>query len=261
MKHRAFKVLGKLGKCKAVKINLISIVIPVYNEEENIREICFSLNRALTSSGIRHEIIFVDDGSTDKTYDILRQVQRGANKIIKVIQLSKNFGQPYALLAGFSMAEGEVIVTMDGDLQNNPADIPLLLEKINEGADLVSGWRYKRKDPFIRKLISGLENRIISIRTGNKLHDYGCALTAIRKDLADKIKAYGKGGRFIKPLLVSLAESPSEVKVSHSYRKSGKSKYSVTAIVKFGIDFCFNFSMKAKKPLRLPYEIKEISEN
>lgn len=223
----------------------ISIVIPVYNEEENIRSLYQIIKNILICLNDDYEIIFIDDGSKDKTYETLKET-KAKDTHIKIIKLAKNYGQLYAILAGFEFAKGDIIITMDGDLQNDPYDIPKFLAKMNDGFDLISGWRCGRNDPLSRKLISKTFNWLIIRRTGIALHDYGCALTATRKELIDRLKSYGRNARFIKPLLANLANSVAEIKVSHYPRKAGKSKYNLVKIIKSGLDFLFNFTIEPK---------------
>jgi len=157
---------------------LLSVVVPLYNEEENIELLYDELKGVLQSIGNKHEIIFIDDGSSDTSLELLRAIQ-GRDDSVVVVSFRKNFGQTAAMSAGFDYAGGDVIITMDGDLQNDPHDIPKLLAKLDEGFDVVTGWRHDRKDVFIsRKLPSMIANKIISITTGVKLHDYGCTLKA-----------------------------------------------------------------------------------
>jgi glycosyltransferase involved in cell wall biosynthesis len=236
----------------------ISIVIPVYNEEENVKNVYCEAKTVLTSLNLPHEIVFIDDGSRDRTYRILKSIH-DEDKHVKIIQLDKNYGQAYALLAGFEFAKGEIIITMDADLQNSPYDIPYFLRSIEKGYNLVSGWRYERNDSLTRKLISTLANYLIRIRTKIQLHDYGCAFMAARKELIDKLKSYGRDARFIKPLLVCLSNSITEIKVRHNSRKMGKSKYDLIRILKTGLDFLFNFTIELKeKKNNALYHIAEI---
>ena len=168
----------------------LSVVIPVYNEQENIRLLYEKLKESLDPLNKEYEILFVDDGSTDRTLSILEEIQTKDNKLV-VLSLRRNFGQTAAFAAGFDFSRGEVVVTMDGDLQNDPADISKLLDLIKEN-DLVSGWRKKRKDPFFtRRLPSMAANWLISNVTGVKLHDYGCSLKAYRRDVIKNLKLYG----------------------------------------------------------------------
>ncbi len=241
-------------------MGLISLVVPVYNEEGNIAEVYRRLSAVLASLRIPYEIIFVDDGSRDMTYGIIKGL-REKDRHLKLIKFSKNCGQVFALLAGFEFARGETVITMDADLQNDPADIPKLLEKINAGFDLVNGWRGCRKDSRSRKLISGLERWLIAFKTGVWLHDYGSGFFALKQDLVKKINVYGAGARFIKPLAVKLAGSFTEVKVGHYPRGCGRSKYNFLKIAETGLDFLIHFKVNQQVRQPLPCNIEEIVES
>ncbi len=208
----------------------ISVVIPVFNEEKNIKLLYPKLKQVLDSLKKDYEIIFVNDGSTDKTATLLHKICEEDKKVIGII-FRRNFGQTAAISAGFDYAKGEVIVTLDADLQNDPKDIPQLIEKIEEGFDVVSGWRAERKDPFLsRRLPSYISNWLISFFTGVKLHDYGCTLKAYRREIAKDIRLYGEMHRFLPALASWVGASIYEVKVSHRPRKYGKSKYGFSRI-------------------------------
>jgi len=226
----------------------LSVVIPVYNEEENVRLLHESLRNALDPLNQEYELLFVDDGSTDRTLPILEEIQAQDNKVV-VLSLRRNFGQTAAFAAGFDFSRGDVVVTMDGDLQNDPADIPKLLELIKE-SDLVSGWRKKRRDPFFsRRLPSMMANWLISKVTGVKLHDYGCSLKAYRRDVIKNLKLYGEMHRFIPAVASWYGVRVSEVETVHHPRMRGKSKYGISRTVKVVLDlitvkFLQSFSTK-----------------
>ncbi len=226
----------------------LSVVIPVYNEEENVRLLYERLKGALDPLGKEYEILFVDDGSIDKTLAVLEEIQAKDNRMI-VLSLRRNFGQTAAFAAGFDFARGDVVVTMDGDLQNDPADIPKLLELIKDN-DLVSGWRKKRKDPFFtRRLPSIMANWLISNVTGVKLHDYGCSLKAYRRDVIKNLKLYGEMHRFIPAVASWYGVRVAEVETVHHPRIRGKSKYGISRTVKVVLDlitvkFLQSFSTK-----------------
>jgi glycosyltransferase involved in cell wall biosynthesis len=226
----------------------LSVVIPLYNEEENIQLLHAKLKEALVILDNEYEILFVDDGSTDRTLSILAEIQAGDKHVI-VLSLRRNFGQTAAFAAGFDFARGDVIVTMDGDLQNDPADIPKLLERIKDH-DLVSGWRKKRKDPFFtRRLPSIMANWLISKVTGVKLHDYGCSLKAYRRDVIKNLKLYGEMHRFIPAVASWYGVRIAEVETVHHPRMHGKSKYGISRTVKVVLDlitvkFLQSFSTK-----------------
>lgn len=214
----------------------LSIIIPAYNEEENIRELYKEIIHACEKLEKPYEILFIDDGSKDNTFQIMKELNRKDHKV-KVIRLRKNFGQTAALSAGFDHAHGDTIITMDADLQNDPADIQLLLEKMDEGFDLVSGWRVKRKDKFLSKrLPSKIANRLISLITGVKLHDYGCTLKAFHKDVIKNMKLYGELHRFIPAIASNIGVNIAEVQVNHRPRTRGKSNYSVFRFLKVILD-------------------------
>jgi len=226
----------------------LSIVIPIYNEDENIQILYEKLKEALDPIKKEYEIVFVDDGSTDRTLPILEEIQAKDKRIV-VLSLRRNFGQTAAFAAGFDFARGDVIVTMDGDLQNDPADIPKLLELIKDN-DLVSGWRKKRKDPFFtRRLPSIIANWLISNVTGVKLHDYGCSLKAYRRDVIKNLKLYGEMHRFIPAVASWYGVRVAEVEVFHYPRLRGRSKYGISRTIKVVLDlitvkFLQSFSTK-----------------
>ena len=182
------------------------------------------------------EIVFVDDGSRDTTLAKLEVIQAGDDHV-RVVSLRRNFGQTAAMTAGFDHARGGVIITMDGDLQNDPHDIPQLVGKLNEGYDVVTGWRYDRQDPFLsRKLPSQLANRLISRVTGVGLHDYGCTLKAFRREVIDNINLYGEMHRFIPAIASGMGISFTEVKVNHRARRFGTSKYGISRTIRVVLD-------------------------
>jgi glycosyltransferase involved in cell wall biosynthesis len=226
----------------------LSVVIPVYNEEENVQLLHESLRKALDPLGQEYEILFVDDGSTDGTLAILEEIQAKDDRVV-VLSLRRNFGQTAAFAAGFDFSRGDVVVTMDGDLQNDPADIPKLLELIKDN-DLVSGWRKRRKDPFFsRRLPSIMANWLISKVTGVNLHDYGCSLKAYRRDVIKNLKLYGEMHRFIPAVASWYGVRVAEVETVHHPRMRGKSKYGISRTVKVVLDlitvkFLQSFSTK-----------------
>ena len=214
----------------------LSIVIPLFNEEENIPELYGELTEVLATINRTSEMVFVDDGSTDKSFQLLKELQQKDPRVV-VVSFRKNFGQTAAMAAGFDYARGDVIVTMDADLQNDPRDIPLLLEKIDQGCDVVTGWRYDRKDAFInRRLPSMIANKIISKTTGVNLHDYGCTLKAFRQEIIKTIKLYGEMHRFIPAIASGMGISIAEVKVNHRARKYGTSKYGISRTFRVILD-------------------------
>jgi glycosyltransferase involved in cell wall biosynthesis len=214
----------------------ISVVIPAYNEEENINYLYDELSGVLAALQQPYEIIFVDDGSSDNTLAVLRSIQQ-KDAEVGVIRFRRNFGQTAAISAGFDFASGDVIVTMDGDLQNDPHDIPRFIEKIEEGYDVVTGWRYDRKDAFInRRLPSIIANKIISWTTGVALHDYGCTLKAFRREVIKNIRLYGEMHRFIPAIASGMGISFTEIKVNHRPRQYGTSKYGISRTLRVVLD-------------------------
>ena len=214
----------------------LSIVIPVFNEEENIAPLIREIDAVLTPMGKSYEIVAVDDGSRDGTFAVLRRLCAEA-KHLKVVKLKRNFGQTAAMAAGLAHADGAVVVLMDGDAQNDPADIPALLNKLDEGNDMVAGWRYNRQDSFLnRRLPSMIANRLISWTTHVKLHDYGCTLKAMRKDLAKGLRLYGEMHRFIPAIAYDRGALIAELKVNHRPRLRGKSKYGITRTLRVMLD-------------------------
>jgi glycosyltransferase involved in cell wall biosynthesis len=214
----------------------LSVVIPVFNEEESITPLVHEIDQVLGPALTQYEIVVVDDGSRDGTFAALRRLFCASSRL-KVIQLKRNFGQTAALAAGLAHATGDIIVLMDGDGQNDPADIPLLLAKVAEGNDLVAGWRHQRKDPwFSRRLPSMIANRLISWTTKVKLHDYGCTLKAMRRDLARDLRLYGEMHRFIPAIAYERGAQISELKVNHRPRLRGASKYGITRTLRVVLD-------------------------
>ncbi len=214
----------------------VSVIAPVYNEEESVDALCEALHTSLKKMERSYEIVLVDDGSKDCTWEKLcANADRYPH--IRVLRLRRNFGQTAAMSAGFHAAEGRVVVTIDADLQNDPDDIPLLLEKIDAGADVVSGWRKDRKDPFLnRRLPSILANGLISKITGVYLHDYGCTLKAYRREVVERLHLYGEMHRFIPALASWVGAELSEVPVNHRARQFGTSKYGISRTFRVVLD-------------------------
>ncbi len=209
----------------------LSIVVPLYNEEESVDKLVHRIGEVSSRFGFAYELILVDDGSTDGTW---KRVERLKESIpnLRGIKFRRNYGQTSAMVAGFEYSRGEIIVTLDGDLQNDPADIPMLMDKMKEGYDIVSGWRKYRKDHWSRVLPSKVANWLISVTTGVGLHDYGCSLKAYRAECIKSIHAYGEMHRFF-PVLTSMTGARvTEIPVNHYARKYGKSKYGLNRIFK-----------------------------
>lgn len=214
----------------------LSIFLPVYNEEPNLSPLHAKLDAALKALGRTAEIIYVDDGSTDGSLQVLRELASRDNRV-RVVALRRNYGQTAAMAAGIDAASGEVLIPMDADMQNDPADIVRLLEKLEEGYDVVSGWRKDRQDKLItRKIPSMLANRLISWIGGVPLHDYGCSLKAYRRESIEDVRLYGEMHRFI-PIYASWAGARvAEIPVTHHARTMGKSKYGLSRTIKVIFD-------------------------
>ncbi|MDW7759728.1 MAG: glycosyltransferase family 2 protein [Acidobacteriota bacterium] len=205
----------------------VSVVVPIYNEAENLSDLHREISEACRSINRRFEFLFIDDGSTDSSFAVLKDIS-ASDPRMRVIRFRKNFGQTAAISAGFEHARGEIIITMDADLQNDPADFARLLEKIEAGFDVVSGWRQNRKDRWLtRRIPSMLANRLISRITGVKLHDYGCTLKAFRREVVKNLSLYGEMHRFIPAIASSLGIVLAEIPVNHRPRRRGRSKYTI----------------------------------
>jgi len=213
-----------------------SIVVPIYNEQDNIDELYSAITNALDDIDTDYEIIMVDDGSNDGSFRALQRIAAEDNRL-KVIRFRRNFGQTAAMSAGFDAASGNIIIPMDGDLQNDPADIPRLIAKLNEGYDVVSGWRKERKDTIItRRIPSMLANALISSFTGVHLHDYGCTLKAYRREVLDGINLYGEMHRFVPALASQVGAKVAELPVNHYPRLHGTSKYGISRTLRVILD-------------------------
>ncbi len=214
----------------------LSAVVPVFNEEESIEALCEQLHKAMSGLGRSYEIILVDDGSRDRTWELMVACARRL-PCFHLIRFRRNFGQTAAMSAGFDAAKGDVILTLDADLQNDPADIPKLLDALVPGVDVVSGWRRDRKDPFInRKLPSMMANGLISRITGVHLHDYGCTLKAYRREVMKNVRLYGEMHRFIPALVSWVGGDVREVVVNHRARQFGTSKYGISRTFRVVLD-------------------------
>jgi glycosyltransferase involved in cell wall biosynthesis len=214
----------------------VSIVIPVRNEAPALDELCRELAQALGSWGRSYEIIIIDDGSTDESFAVLERLH-ALDPRVRVIRFRRNFGQTAAFAAGFAHARGRVIVTSDGDLQNDPIDIPNLVKTLESGYDIVCGWRRRRKDAFLSRLVpSFLANRLISWATGVRLHDYGCSLKAFRAEVVKPLKLYGEMHRFIPAIASEQGVAIAEVEVNHRARRHGSSKYGISRTIRVILD-------------------------
>lgn len=228
----------------------LSLIIPVYNEEENLSLLYDAIDRALRPLPSAWEVIFVDDGSRDRSFQLLSSLVEKDPEHVRVLSFRRNFGQTAAISAGIDHACGEIIVLMDADMQNDPADIPMLLAKLDEGYDLVSGWRKSRKDNRLTRTIpSTLANGLISWTTGVHLHDYGCTLKAYRRDALEGFRLYGEMHRFIPVFAHAIGARITEVPVRHHARKFGKAKYGLERTIKvlldlFTVKFLLSYSNK-----------------
>jgi undecaprenyl-phosphate 4-deoxy-4-formamido-L-arabinose transferase len=220
----------------------ISVVIPVFNEEDNLLELGERLIRTLTGMGRPFEIIFVDDGSTDGSWELLTDLNDRYPQSIRALQFHRNFGQHQAIFAGFQAARGQVMVTLDADLQNPPEEIPRLVAKLDEGYDTVGGWRENRQDSIFRRLPSQLVNTVMSRVTGVKLRDYGCMLRAYRRSVVDSINQCQESSSFIPALANLFAQRVAEIPVGHAERERGKSKYGIFKLLRLNFDLMTGFS-------------------
>ena len=222
----------------------LSIVVPLFNEEESLPLLVEKLLLALRPLGRSFELVLVDDGSSDRTADVLRQQAAGAPELVAVL-LRRNYGQTAAMAAGFDASRGRLIVTLDGDLQNDPADIPMLLGRLEEGYDLVSGWRHQRQDHAVSRLLpSKIANALIARVTGVRLHDYGCSLKAYRRELVEDMNLYGELHRFLPALAFIEGARIAEVKVNHNARQFGQSKYGIDRTFRVLMDLFTVWFMK-----------------
>ena len=232
----------------------LSLIVPVYNEEQNLPLLFEAIQRSLNSMQRSWEVIFVDDGSRDKSLEVLETLVEKDPEHVRVVVFRRNFGQTAAIAAGIDHSQGEIIVLLDADMQNDPADIPMLLAKLDEGYDLVSGWRKDRKDSRLTRTIpSNIANGIISWVTDVHLHDYGCTLKAYRRDALEGFRLYGEMHRFIPVFAHSIGARITELPVRHHPRKFGEAKYGLERTVKvildlFTVKFLLDYS---HKPMRL----------
>ncbi len=229
---------------------MLSIIVPVFNEEESIPNLFDAIKRSVQPLGLDWELIFVDDGSKDKSLAKIKTIVSENPEQVRAVVLRRNFGQTSAIAAGIDHSHGDIIVLIDADMQNDPADIPLLVKKVQEGYDVVSGWRYDRQDNFLtRTLPSKIANSLISLVTGVRLHDYGCTLKAYCREVITGFRLYGEMHRFIPVYASSVGARITEVKVRHHKRKYGKAKYGLERTFKvildlFTVKFLTSFSNK-----------------
>jgi glycosyltransferase involved in cell wall biosynthesis len=232
----------------------LSVLIPVHNEQANVAPLYAQLTAALSVAGLDYELIFVDDGSTDGTPLRLAEIQERDPDHVRIAPLRRNYGQTAALSAGLDMARGEVLVPIDGDLQNDPADIPRLLERLDEGFDVVSGWRRDRKDAFLtRKVPSWVANRLVARISGVKLHDFGCTLKAYRRRVLEGVRLYGEMHRFIPIFAAWQGARVSEIVVNHRPRTAGRTKYGLGRTLNVVLDLLLIrfFDRYAQRPMHL----------
>ena len=220
----------------------ISVIIPVFNEEENLRELAERLMRTLKAMGRPFEIILVDDGSSDSSWDLLSELHDQYPENLRALQFNRNFGQHQAIFAGFQAARGQVMITLDADLQNPPEEIPRLVAKLEEGYDTVGGWRENRRDSLFRKLPSHLVNVVMSRVTGTKLRDYGCMLRAYRREVIDSINQCHESSSFIPALANLYSRRVAEIPVGHAERERGQSKYGLIKLLRLNFDLMTGFS-------------------
>ena len=214
----------------------ISVVIPLRNEAPNVADLYGELTDALDASGCTYELVLVDDGSTDETFELLAKLQTSAPRV-RVIRLRRNFGQTAAFAAGIAHARGRLIATSDGDLQNDPRDIPAMVDRLEQGYDIVCGWRRDRKDPFLRRRVpSMIASRLISATTGVHLHDYGCSLKVFRAEVIKPLKLYGEMHRFIPAIASEQGVRIAEVVVNHRARRHGTSNYGLSRTARVMLD-------------------------
>jgi glycosyltransferase involved in cell wall biosynthesis len=214
----------------------LSVVIPIHDEEESIPYLYQRLTAVLSDMGYPYELIAVDDGSHDRSFALLRDLARDDRRL-RVVRLRRNFGQTAGFAAGFDRARGQVVVTIDADLQNDPADIPAMLEKLGQGYDVVSGWRKNRQDAYWSRLLpSMIANRLISAVTGLRLHDYGCSLKLYRREVVQDLQLYGEMHRFLPAIASWQGVAVAEMPVHHEARKFGKSKYGISRTLRVILD-------------------------
>ena len=215
---------------------MLSVIIPIYNEQENIPPLHAELREVLEGLGREFEIVYVDDGSRDQSFPLLREIAEGDPRV-QLIQFRRNFGQTAALAAGIDAARGDVLIFMDGDRQNDPHSIPAMLDTLDQGYDVVSGWRKQRHDAALsRKLPSRVANKLISVVSGVALHDYGCTLKAYRREVIQDVKLYGEMHRFIPAYAAWYGAKITEMPVGHRPRTAGKSKYGISRTLKVLLD-------------------------
>jgi glycosyltransferase involved in cell wall biosynthesis len=253
-RRRRFKPFNKQTDAVQIKTSFkkISIVIPLYNEEESIRPLYIEIKKALKTIACDYEVIFVDDGSTDKSLKNIKEIVRSDPKI-KFISFRKNYGKSAALQIGFKNISGDVVITMDSDLQDDPGEVPNLVQKLEEGFDLVSGWKKKRYDPFIKRLSSKFFNFVTRIISGIKIHDFNCGLKAYRREVVQNLNVYGELHRYMPVLSNWQGFKISEIIVKHHPRRYGKTKFGISRFFKGFIDLLtvMFITRYVKRPMHL----------
>ena len=241
--------VGKISPLREVSEQIrepgrpVSIVIPVFNESANLNALWARLKPVLEDLGRDWEAVFIDDGSRDDSLRILCAIAAGENGRVRVVELARNFGQHSAILAGFRQSRGEVVVTLDADLQNPPEEIPRLLAAIDEGNDVVGGWREERQDDAFRRYASRLHNRLTSLIVGVSMHDYGCMLRAYRRHVVDTVADCDEKAAFVPALANTFAKRVAEIPVAHDERAGGESKYNVFSLAKLSLNLITGFSL------------------
>ncbi len=230
------------GEPRSASTPYLSVVIPVFNEQENLLVLHKTLSAVMEALGKSYEVIYIDDGSTDESFLLLRGIQK-EDAHVTVIEFSRNFGQHAAIFAGFDQCRGQIIITLDADLQNPPEAIPSLIHAVEAGYDVVGGWRGDRQDTLFRRLASKLVNRLISWSTGVRLRDYGCMLRAYRREVVEQIVKCSEISSFIPALANTFARSIAEIEVPHRDRAQGRSKYSLRRLIRLNFDLLTGFSV------------------
>jgi undecaprenyl-phosphate 4-deoxy-4-formamido-L-arabinose transferase len=235
-------IRGTSAASRAEK-GLVSIVVPVFNESANLQSLWSRLKPVLDGLDRPWETVFIDDGSRDESLGILREIAAGEEGRVRVVELARNFGQHSAILAGFKQSRGDIVVTLDADLQNPPEEIPRLIAAIDEGNDVVGGWREERHDQAYRRYASRLQNRLTSIVVGVPMHDYGCMLRAYRRHIVDTVVDCDEKAAFVPALANTFAKRVAEIPVGHDDRASGESKYNLFSLAKLSLNLITGFSL------------------
>jgi len=231
-----------LEKSPATDPEMVSVVIPVFNEVANLPDLWTRLSGVMKQMGRRWEVVFIDDGSSDDSLNMMRQFAEAMPGNVRVIELARNFGQHSAVLAGFRQARGDIVVTLDADLQNPPEEIPRLVQAIDDGNDVVGGWREERQDDAFRRIASRFHNKLTSAIVGVPMHDYGCMLRAYRRHIVDAVVQCDEKAVFVPALANSFAKRVAEIRVGHAERAAGTSKYNVFRLLTLSLNLVTGFS-------------------